>query len=94
MQRIILHYPVRNIRQQSSLVNPGKNTGYEVNSQPVSGAGIGYPLYICRTGMAISIYNKLRRITSNQLYFPEIDGIRFLAIILVILFHAHGYFLA
>lgn len=28
------------------------------------------------------------------MYFPEIDGIRFLAIILVILFHAHGYFLA
>jgi len=28
------------------------------------------------------------------LYFPEIDGIRFLAIILVILFHAHGYFVA
>ncbi|MBX2905021.1 MAG: acyltransferase [Taibaiella sp.] len=44
--------------------------------------------------MAINIYNRLRRITSNQLYFPEIDGIRFLAIILVILFHAHGYFVA
>jgi len=44
--------------------------------------------------MAINIYNKLRRITSNQLYFPEIDGIRFLAIILVIFFHAHGYFIA
>lgn len=44
--------------------------------------------------MFTSIYNKLRRITSNQLYFPEIDGIRFLAIILVILFHTHGYFQA
>lgn len=44
--------------------------------------------------MAGSIYNRFRRITSNQLYFPEIDGIRFLAIILVILFHAHGYFVA
>lgn len=41
--------------------------------------------------MAGGIYNKFRRITSNQLYYPEIDGIRFLAIILVILFHAHGY---
>lgn len=39
-----------------------------------------------------NIYNKLRRITSNQLYYPEIDGIRFLAIILVILFHTYGYF--
>lgn len=39
-----------------------------------------------------SIYNKFRRITSNQLYFPEIDGIRFLAITLVLLFHIHGYF--
>jgi len=38
------------------------------------------------------LYNKLRRITTNQLYFPEIDGIRFLAIIMVILFHIHGYF--
>ena len=39
-----------------------------------------------------SLYNKFKRITSSQLYFPEIDGIRFLAILLVILFHAHGYF--
>ncbi len=39
------------------------------------------------------LYNKLRRITTNHLYFPEIDGIRFLAIIMVILFHIHGYFL-
>ena len=42
--------------------------------------------------MSGSWYNKFRRITSNQLYFPEIDGIRFLAIVLVILFHTHGYF--
>jgi peptidoglycan/LPS O-acetylase OafA/YrhL len=39
-----------------------------------------------------NLYNKFRRITTNQLYFPEIDGIRFLAIVLVILFHTHGYF--
>ena len=37
---------------------------------------------------------KFRRITTNQLYLPEIDGIRFLAIILVVLFHTHGYFVA
>jgi peptidoglycan/LPS O-acetylase OafA/YrhL len=42
--------------------------------------------------MINSIYNKFRRITSSHLYFPEIDGIRFIAIMLVILFHAHGYF--
>ena len=42
--------------------------------------------------MAGKLYNRFKRITSNQLYFPEIDGIRFLAILLVILFHAHGYF--
>jgi peptidoglycan/LPS O-acetylase OafA/YrhL len=42
--------------------------------------------------MISSIYNKFRRITTNQLYFPEIDGIRFLAISLVLLFHLHGYF--
>lgn len=44
--------------------------------------------------MLTSFYNKFRRITTNQLYFPEIDGIRFLAIMLVILFHTHGYFAA
>jgi len=43
--------------------------------------------------MRSSLYNKFRRITTNQLYFPEIDGIRFLAIVLVILFHSHGYFM-
>lgn len=39
------------------------------------------------------LYSKLRRITTNQLYFPEIDGIRFLAIVMVILFHIHGFFI-
>lgn len=43
--------------------------------------------------MFTNIYKKFRRITTNQLYFPEIDGIRFLAIMLVILFHTHGYFM-
>jgi peptidoglycan/LPS O-acetylase OafA/YrhL len=43
--------------------------------------------------MLTNIYNKFRRITTNQLYFPEIDGIRFLAITLVVLFHTHGYFI-
>lgn len=42
--------------------------------------------------MIFNIYNRFRRITTNQLYFPEIDGIRFLAIVLVVLFHTHGYF--
>jgi len=41
-----------------------------------------------------SIYNRFRRITTSELYFPEIDGIRFLAIVLVLLFHSHGYFMA
>ena len=43
--------------------------------------------------MLSNLYSKFRRITTNQLYFPEIDGIRFVAIVLVILFHTHGYFL-
>jgi peptidoglycan/LPS O-acetylase OafA/YrhL len=42
--------------------------------------------------MFTALYNRFRRITSNHMYFPEIDGIRFLAIVLVVLFHAHGYF--
>lgn len=37
--------------------------------------------------------NKFRRITSNQLYLPEIDGMRFLSLSLVTLFHIRGYFL-
>lgn len=35
---------------------------------------------------------KFRRITSNNSYLPEIDGIRFFSILLVILFHFYGYF--
>lgn len=41
--------------------------------------------------MTERIFSRFRRITSSQLYFPEIDGIRFLAITLVVLFHTHGY---
>lgn len=37
--------------------------------------------------------NKFRRITSNQMYIAEIDGIRFLSLFLVTLFHIRGYFL-
>lgn len=44
--------------------------------------------------MLQNIYNRFQRITTNQLYFPEIDGIRFVAILLVVLFHTHGYFVA
>ena len=44
--------------------------------------------------MLASFYNKFRRITTNHLYFPEIDGIRFVAIMLVLLFHIHGYYAA
>lgn len=37
---------------------------------------------------------RFRRITTNQLYFPEIDGIRFVAISLVILYHIYKYFIS
>ena len=37
--------------------------------------------------------NKFKRITTNQLYLPEIDGMRFLSLSLVTLFHIRGYFL-
>ncbi len=36
---------------------------------------------------------KFRRITTSQLYLAEIDGIRFLSLSLVTLFHIRGYFL-
>lgn len=38
------------------------------------------------------LLTRLQRITSNKAYYPEIDGIRFVAIMLVVLFHAFGYF--
>ncbi len=34
-----------------------------------------------------------RRISSGTLYMPEVDGLRFIAILAVVLFHASGYFL-
>ena len=38
-------------------------------------------------------FSKFKRVTSNQQYFPEIDGIRFLAIVLVAIFHIHAYYI-
>ncbi len=43
--------------------------------------------------MINKIANKFRRITTNQLYLPELDGMRFLSLSLVTLFHIRGYFL-
>jgi len=40
-----------------------------------------------------NLANKFRRITTNQLYLPEIDGMRFLSLSLVTLFHIRGFFL-
>lgn len=36
---------------------------------------------------------RLRRTTNNTSYLPEVDGIRFLAISMVVLFHLHAFFL-
>lgn len=38
--------------------------------------------------------NKFRRITSQGNYMPEVDGLRFLAISMVVIFHANGFFIA
>ena len=35
--------------------------------------------------------NRFRRITTSGLYIPEIDGLRFLAITWIFLFHLNGY---
>jgi peptidoglycan/LPS O-acetylase OafA/YrhL len=43
--------------------------------------------------MLNALANKFRRITSNQLYLAEIDGMRFLSLLMVTLFHIRGYFL-
>jgi len=42
--------------------------------------------------MLTQLVNKFRRITSNQIYLAEIDGLRFLAITAVTLFHIYGFF--
>ncbi len=44
--------------------------------------------------MLSGLSGKFRRITANQIYFPEIDGIRFVAILLVILYHIYKYFIS
>lgn len=38
-----------------------------------------------------NLYNKLRRTTSSGKYYPEIDGLRFLAIFWIFLFHLNDY---
>lgn len=38
------------------------------------------------------IYNKLKRQTSTGLFMPEIDGLRFVAVILVVLYHVNVFF--
>jgi peptidoglycan/LPS O-acetylase OafA/YrhL len=43
--------------------------------------------------MLNALANKFRRITSNQLYLAELDGMRFLSLSLVTLFHIRGYLL-
>ncbi len=43
--------------------------------------------------MLTYLANKFRRITSNGVYMAEIDGMRFLSLFLVTLFHIRGYFL-
>jgi peptidoglycan/LPS O-acetylase OafA/YrhL len=44
--------------------------------------------------MLSGLSGRFRRITTNQLYFPEIDGIRFVAISLVMLYHIYKYFIS
>lgn len=39
-------------------------------------------------------FNNLQRITSSGRFIPEIDGLRFVAIISVVLFHLNGFILA
>ena len=38
-----------------------------------------------------NFYNKFRRITSSRTYLPEIDGLRFLLIMSIVIFHIAGY---
>lgn len=40
-----------------------------------------------------NIKSKFSRETGNRTYLPEIDGLRFLSITLITLFHIHGYFI-
>jgi len=44
-----------------------------------------------RTGIVDRLLKKLSRVTSTGSYIPEIDGLRFFAIMPVIIFHLNGY---
>ena len=44
--------------------------------------------------MLTTLANKFRRITSSAMYLPEIDGMRFLSLSIVTLYHIKAYFLA
>jgi peptidoglycan/LPS O-acetylase OafA/YrhL len=44
-----------------------------------------------RPGFADRLYLRLRRITTSGIFIPEIDGLRFIAIALVVLVHIHFY---
>ncbi|NDC42095.1 MAG: acyltransferase [Chitinophagia bacterium] len=39
------------------------------------------------------LYQRLQRVTTHGTYLPEVDGLRFVAIVMVVLFHLHTWFL-
>lgn len=41
-----------------------------------------------------TILARFRRETSNTQYFPELDGVRFFCVFMVIFFHGNGYFMS
>ena len=44
--------------------------------------------------LKLYLYNKLKRKTSSGNFIPEIDGLRFLAVMVVILYHIQLFFVA
>jgi peptidoglycan/LPS O-acetylase OafA/YrhL len=53
-----------------------------------AGAGIGRGLRALRE----RLHRSLSRVTSSGAFIPEIDGLRFVAIMAVVTYHAHPYF--
>lgn len=44
-----------------------------------------------RTGIAAKVQAALARVTTSGLYVPEVDGLRFVAIMMVVAYHIGGY---
>ncbi len=65
-----------------------------MTERPLDGEDVTAPISSTPEPRAKGLLGRLRRITTSGRFIPEVDGIRFIAIGAVILFHLNGYMLA